>query len=422
MKENTQQFDTSIKRLSTRTYAIWFVSVSFALFQFFLQLSSGVILSTIMTEMNLNAWLVGLLGSSFYYVYTIMQIPAGMFFDYYNPRILITVSASVCALGCIFFAAGNTFNTLLLSRLLIGAGSSFAFIGLSHILRFCFPLKLFALLLGLSETLAFIITALGIANLSQIIHLWGWRMLMIDAGFIGLVISLSAWLIIPKNMNTSSTSVVPKQGHLVRLFSNPYLWLNGVYVFLGFITITVFGAMWAVPFIQMKLQCSLHQAAQIDAWLFLGAALSCPLAGFLSAQLKTHQPITVSSAFFTALLIWFTLYTNIQYIVIYNVLMFLIGFFCGGYMLAFSICNDLVNLQQRTTATGFTNTMAMLSAPLLIPLVGYVSDHVTSRGYSALTAYQAGLSLIPVCLMIAGILALFLPNRHHSAKSVIIKA
>lgn len=413
MNETTEQNALSIKTRSNQIYAIWFVGACFTLFQFFLQLSSGVVISTIMKDMHLSALMAGLLGSAFYYVYTTLQIPAGIFFDRYNPRVLITASAFVCALGCIFFAHSNTFYTLLFSRLLIGTGSAFAFIGLSHLLRLFFPLRYFSLLLGLSETVAFIVTALGISHLSQIIHGWGWRTFMLDVGLLGFFISLMAWFVLPGHMRILKNCQIPVSQNMTydRLFSNPYLWLNGLFVFLGFITITVFGAMWAVPYIQTKLSCSLHQAAQIDAWLFLGAALSCPCAGFLSAQFKTHQPITMGSALITALFIIMILYTKTQNMIVYCVLMFMIGFFCGGYMLAFSICNHFVKHQQQTTATGFTNTMAMLSAPILIPIIGYAIDYFITQGYSGLTAYQIALTIIPFLLIIASCIAFYLPNK-----------
>ncbi|STO33654.1 hypothetical protein [Legionella bozemanae] len=62
---------------SKRT-TIWLVGVFFLLFQFFLQLSSGIVIGAIMHEKHLTAFTAGLLSSAFYYVYTTMQIPVGL--------------------------------------------------------------------------------------------------------------------------------------------------------------------------------------------------------------------------------------------------------------------------------------------------------------------------------------------------------
>ena len=75
------------------------VGVTFVLFQFFLQLSSGVIINSIMTEMKLTALMAGILSSSFYLIYTIMQIPVGILFDRQSTRLLLSISAIVCSFG-----------------------------------------------------------------------------------------------------------------------------------------------------------------------------------------------------------------------------------------------------------------------------------------------------------------------------------
>ncbi len=58
--------------------AIWLIGVSFVLFQFFLQLSSGVVLGAIGHDIPLSALQAGIVSSAFYYIYTSLQIPVGM--------------------------------------------------------------------------------------------------------------------------------------------------------------------------------------------------------------------------------------------------------------------------------------------------------------------------------------------------------
>ena len=132
---------------------IWLASVLFVLLQFFLHLSSGVIIGAIMQDMKLSAVMAGLLGSSMYLIYTIFQIPVGLLFDKKNTRTLMTINALITSVGCFVFASSHSLTGLFIGRLLIGAGSSFSFVGYSHVLREQFSLKHFALLMGLSETL-----------------------------------------------------------------------------------------------------------------------------------------------------------------------------------------------------------------------------------------------------------------------------
>src|SRR3990167_5585057 len=130
----------SITRLN---YKIWMVSTSFVLLQFFLQLSSGVVIGSIMYEMNLSALTAAMLSSSFYIIYTGLQIPVGILCDKNNPKILLTTTALICGFGCLIFASSHTLISLFIGRFLIGIGSAFAFVSLAHLVRRHYPINNF---------------------------------------------------------------------------------------------------------------------------------------------------------------------------------------------------------------------------------------------------------------------------------------
>jgi len=81
-------------------------------------------------------------------------------------------------------------------------------------------------------------------------------------------------------------------------------------------------------------------------------------------------------------------------------------------MLAYTISNELAPKESLSTCTGFTNTLAMLSAPLLQPLVGYLMDlfNHENKVYT-LNDYQSALLIIPLALVLASILSQFLPDK-----------
>lgn len=391
---------------------IWLVSVSFVLFQFFLQLSSGVIIYSIMTEMKLSALITGLLSSSFYYVYTTLQIPVGVLFDKKSTRHLLTWSAILCSIGCFLFAQSHTVAQLILTRLLIGTGSSFAFIGVSQVLRQHFPLRQFTFMIGLSETLGFLVTMLGMISLGNLVHVWGWRVFMQGAGYTGFVIAACCWLLIPNQKAAAKTEQQSTIHNLRLIIANPIAWINGLFVALGFTIITVFAAMWAVPFLQKKLLCDLTVASELDAMLFLGAALSCPLLGYLAGTLDKRKPLLVGSSIITALLLLLLIYSPIQSLMWCGLLLFLIGLCCGSYMVAYSVANEIAPVNAQSTATGFTNTLATLS-PLIQPLIGQFIDTLDAiTPNESLQHYQYALTIIPIGLLLAGGLALYLPEKN----------
>lgn len=390
---------------------IWLVGISFLLFQFFLQLSSGIVIGAVMREYHCSALTAGILSSAFYYVYTSMQIPVGILFDKHNTRTLLFVNAALCALGCFIFGMGHTLAILFLGRLIIGAGSAFAFIGMSHLLRQHFPLKHYAFMIGLSETLGFTLTVFGMIGMGSFINLLSWRYFIVGAGFLGIAIAILCRCFIPNHQPQQNQSIHYKK-QLLLILKNKLAWINGLFVCLEFSVITVFGALWAVPFIQLKVNCSVETASTLTSLILLGAGLSCPIFGHLSIYFQRRKLLIHLSCLSTALLLMVTLYLPTQNKIIIGILLFLTGLCCGAYMLAYSISNELAPPEALSTCTGFTNTLAMLSAPLLQPFIGYLLDvFSTTPGVYTLGNYQKALLIIPIALVIASMLSQILPNK-----------
>ncbi len=364
-----------------------------------------------MHEQNLSALIAGLLSSSFYYVYTTYQIPVGILFDKYNTRTLMTVNAALCSLGCFIFATAHTLPILFLGRLTIGAGSAFAFVGLSHLLRQHFPMKQYAFMIGLSETLGFTVTVFGMIGMGTFINTFGWRYFISGAGVTGVLITLLCWQLIPSHKPETTINYRYKD-QLMMILKNKLAWINGIFVCLEFSVITVFAAMWAVPFLQLKLNCTIETASVLTSMILLGAGLSCPLFGQLSIYLSKRKPLIHASCLSTAVLFLIALYLPTQNVLFIGTLLFIIGLCCGAYMLAYSIANELAPPESLSTCTGFTNTLAMLSAPILQPVVGYLLDTYSAKpGVFTLSDYQSALLIIPAALVIASVLIHYLPEK-----------
>lgn len=390
---------------------IWLAAVSFLLFQFFLQLSSGIVIESIMLEQNLSGFTAGLLSSSFYYVYTSLQIPVGMLFDRYNTRNLLAFNAGICAIGCFFFSLLHSLGFLFLGRLIIGTGSAFAFVGVAHILRRYFPLRNYAFMIGLSETLGFTVTVFGMILMGWIISLYGWRSFISIAGVLGLLIALFLRTVVPDNKATHKKNPISMR-QLAPILKNKLAWINGLFVCLEFSVVTVFAALWAVPFLEIKLNCTLQESNILTSILFLGTAVSCPLFGYLASSLSKRKPLIHFSCLFTALLLLVIIFVPIHSHLLIGLLMFTIGLSCGAYMLAFSIATELAPKKALSTCTGFTNTLAMLSATIMQPLIGYLLDKVADQpGVYALKDYQLSLLVIPLGLVFASLLVTYLPEK-----------
>ena len=360
--------------------------------------------------MNLSAFIGGALSAAFYIIYTGLQSPVGLLFDRQKPRMLLTASSFVCALGCFLFAASHTLIGLFLGRILIGAGSAFAFVGLSHLLREYFPKKQFAFMIGLSETIGFIAAVFSIIGMGTVINFYGWHGFINGAGFIGLLIAGAAWKYIPAELPKNISNESFKRQVSI-LLVNKYLWINGLFIGLSFTIVTVFGALWSIPFLQEKLACDSRQASFVSAFFFLGASVSCPLFGWFSTQFSCRKLIILSSLFSTIFLFLTILYLPTQNSVFISFLMFTIGLCCGAYILAYPIANELAPPKSLSACTGFINTLALVTTPLLQPFIGYLLDILSGNKVYTLSDYQSALLVIPISLLIASVLVYCLPAQ-----------
>src|SRR3989344_5993733 len=99
-----------------RAWVIWIISILFVMFQFCVQLSAGEMLDGLMQSFSLSAFGGGLLVSVYYYIYVLLQTPAGVLIDHYGPRLLLTVGALTCGLGTFMFAESHTLSMAFIAR------------------------------------------------------------------------------------------------------------------------------------------------------------------------------------------------------------------------------------------------------------------------------------------------------------------
>ena len=151
-----------------RAWLVWAVSAIFVLFQFYAAYF-GEIVAGLMHSYRLNAFYAGLLASSYYYIYTLLQAPAGLLVDRFGARRLLTLGACGLSVGCLIFGNAGHPLTALLGRLLMGASASFAFVGYLNLISNWFEPRRFGMMMSIAEVFGMLGSALGGLGLATII-------------------------------------------------------------------------------------------------------------------------------------------------------------------------------------------------------------------------------------------------------------
>lgn len=417
-----ENLQLSADRLPRRLlpWLIWGIGTSFVLFQFLLQLSSGVLVERLMHDFSMTALTAGLMSGAYYYVYVVLQTPAGMLIDRFGARLILSVGALVCALGCGLFTVSHTIWAADVGRVLMGSGSAFAFVGTLYLIGNWFPAAYFGMMLGLSDLIATVATIGANVYLARLIEQTGWRSTMAGATALAMVIAMLSWVIIrnrPADAPAPPRESVKKfRQHAVAVIKSPLLWLNGLFNGVLFSIVSVFSGMWGVPFIGLVYKISISQATTVSSMLFVGLAIGCPTIGFFYPRLRRHlRTIFVAVSLMLSLLLSWIIYMPSSSVVMFGAIMVMIGLLCCVYVLSFAYVKEIIPAAVQSTAMGFTNALCVGTVPVFQPLIGYLL-HVSARwrhGASAVDFYdvidyQFALSVLPISLVGAAVLAWFI--------------
>ncbi|QFI73299.1 MFS transporter [Bradyrhizobium betae] len=237
----------------------------------------------IMTDMKLDAEQFGLLGSSFFFLFSISAIVVGFIVNKVPTRWVLLTLAVIWALAQFPMVGAVSFTTLLICRIVLGAGEGPAFSVAAHAIYKWFPDEKRTLPTAiLSQGSAFGVI-LAVPALNWVIVNHSWHYAFGALGVVGLI-WVCAWLTFGKEGPLEDTQVLAATEPQI-----PYVQLLTSRTFLGCV-IATFGAYWALslgltwftPFIVKGLGFSQSQAGFVSILPWVFGATIVILTGWIS--------------------------------------------------------------------------------------------------------------------------------------------
>jgi MFS family permease len=405
-------------------YFIFILATAFYLYEFILQVSPSVMAAPIMKTFGVSASGFGMISAFYFYAYAPMQLPAGLLFDRYGPRKLMTAAIILCALGSVFFASTTSIITAAAGRFMIGFGSAFSFIGALVLLSRWFPPTHFAILAGIAQFMSSIGAMFGERPLAMLINAYDWRTANFILGGIGFILALLFWLFI-RDYPHQPTQSIPKHPlsdewkRLRAVCGRSYTWITGLYACSIWTPIAVFAGLWGIPYLQVKYNTSLLVASGMCSMIWLAIGLGSPTLGWLSDRIKNRRLALGFSALFGLIATTMILYIpNIPMHWMYLVL-FMFGLGATGQSVSFAVVKDNNHPSLVGTACGFNNLSVVIGAAFFQPMVGVVLHHINdvtiTDGISvyALHGYQKALIIMPICYLFNLLLVIFFLKESH---------
>ena len=387
------------------------VSSLFLFYEMALQVSPSIMTNQLVKSFSVDSAGLGVMAAFYFYSYTGMQIPAGLLYDHYGPRTLLTWASLVCVLGALFFGFTETAFWAAIGRFLMGVGSAFAFIGVLVVAARWFSEYYFAFLVGVTQLLAAGGAMCGVVPLAHAVEAIGWRQTMYWLSGLGFCLAVLCLIILRDHPKHESKKVMPHETsfwrHIGQVVAQFQTWMIGLYAFTGWGPVTVLASLWGVPFLMVRYNIDTLKAGLAMTMMWIGVAAASPIVGWLSNLMGRRKTILwIASLVGLGCSVVLIYLPNVPYSATY-ILLFFMGAASASHMLTFALVRDNNRPGVVATAIGFNNMAVVIGGAILQPLVGGILtslwDNVTMKDgipYNTLGDYQVALLVVPLLYLV----------------------
>jgi len=397
------EFQSATTLLARSRRVVFGLALAGYVLSFFHRTAPAAIAGELMQAYSIGGAVLGTLAATYFYVYTLLQVPAGVLADTLGPRRVLTAGAAIAAVGSLLFGLAPAWELAAVGRTLVGIGVSVAFIATLKLCAVWFAPERFATLAGVTMFSGNLGAVAAGAPLAWAVTQTSWRMVFVALGVLSALLAIATWLRVrdrPEDFGHAPVHAVPQRAAEVRwtravlhVVANPATWpafLVNVGVGGSFFA---FAGLWAVPYLQQAYGMSRVHAAQHSSLLLLGVAIGSLCIGVISDRLGSRQGVMRVYVTLYALS-WTPWLLNVQWPQPATLAWFFVmGLLIPGFTLSWTLAKEANPPQFSGIATSVVNVGIFLGTGILQPLVGWVLD----RGAAAadpVQAWHGGIALL----------------------------
>jgi MFS family permease len=239
-----------IVRFSDRAYLAWTtVAIAYAI-AFLQRVSPQSVGLSFMHDFSTDAGGVAMLASSYFWGYTLMQIPAGLLVDRYGVKRVVLSSMMASSLGSAAFALAPSLFDVFVARLIVACGDALVFTALLKLVAQSFADERFGIMSGISQVSGYVGGVIATTPLAAAVTGFGWRACFLFIALVGLA-NLGFAAITLKPAATASSdktlkSVLAAAGGALSQASN---WGCAMSFASHFAVVTTLSGVWGIPMV-----------------------------------------------------------------------------------------------------------------------------------------------------------------------------
>ena len=394
-----------IQAASNATFlAAWLLCLVFYFLQYALRSAPGVMIPELSATFALTTLGVSSVLGLYFYTYAAFALVSGASLDRYGAKYPIAAGVLAAAIGSVIFGLG-VLRLAEAGRLLLGAGSAFAFTGAVYLAARAFPAKWLATAVGFTQLAGMLGGFLGTFAVGPLVHgVITWQSFWIYSGVLTAGLALVVLVLTPGSQptvggkNTAQGSLADMIAPFKIVLSNPQSWLCGMIGGLLFMPTTIGDMIWGVPFLQQGLGVDPAIAAARSSMVPLGWVIGAPLLGYLADRWGRRKPVLTAGIVLMLLsgiaVVYFHKYMP-PYI---GGVLFGIG--SGAAMIPYAMIKEANPDNVKGSATGAMNFLVFSLSALLAPAFGFALQQLAaSKPLTMATFHQADLIWVGAILL-----------------------
>ena len=415
--------DEGRRFLRTRRAVFGIALASFVL-SFFHRTAPAAISGELARTFSIGSAVLGTLAATYFYVYTLLQIPVGVLADTLGPRRLLTAGSLLAGAGSAAFALAPTWEVAAAGRTVVGIGVSTAFIAILKVSAVWFPANRFATLNGVTMVAGNLGAVAAGAPLAFVVTFASWRTVFGGLALLSILLGIATWIAVrdrPEQLGFAAVQgaapatpgASPRWTHaLASVLANPATW-PGFVVNVGIGgSYLAFAGLWAVPYLVDAHGMPRVAAAQHASVLLLGVAFGAMAIGVVSDRLGNRRAVMRACAFAYALT-WLPWLADVRWPQAATLAWFaLMGLLLPGFTLSWTIAKEVNRPEHSGIATAVVNTGIFLGTGILQPMVGWLVDRARAGGDPA-RPWGAGIALLAGAAAFGALATLVVSDRRR---------
>ncbi|ARP88326.1 MFS transporter [Bordetella genomosp. 9] len=412
---------------------------------FFHRFAPAAMADAMAADLGVGAALLGVIVSMNFWVYTLMQLPAGLLIDRYGVGRVVGTGAVLTACGAGVLSLARDSGLAMLGPALVGLGTASVFSGIMKYNMRWFPARRYALVTGVTMLLGTLGSLMAEAPVAALLLFVDWRVLLEAVAVATLILAAAVFALVreapdraklphrPDGRTSPGTSARPAvvpggkrlpgaaapagassnrwtmRERLTATLRNKQLWkllictagTNG--------TFYAFAGLWAIPYLMNRQEMDKGEAVAIVSASMAAYGAGALLMGHLSDRIAARKPLIIGSALIAAAawtgLAW---HPDMPQAVVTG-LCVLLGLSASQVTVSFTSIKESVDVDADATAIALSNTGVFLIAALVQTLYGVILDAGGAADAAAASTLSAGAygaaMWLPVAVACAGVAA-----------------